>query len=87
MKAFSAWASGLCLALPLAAGAAATGSLKGKVYPAEQKTLIAKESGFEVSQRASSPTDDSGLYFTSQSFVPDDACVVFTNCRAGNGDV
>jgi oligogalacturonide lyase len=58
-------------------------TLKGKVYPDEHKVLKAEESGFEVLQLTTDPADDSGLYFTSQSFVPDDNGLVFTSKRTG----
>jgi len=83
MKTAHALAFGLCLSLPLAGAAEPVASLKGKVYPAENKILTAKESGYEVIQLTSSPADDSGLYFTSQSFVPADNTLVFTSRRTG----
>lgn len=73
----------LCLSLPLAVAAEPSATLKGKVYPAENKTFTAKESGYEVIQLTSSPAEDSGLYFTSQSFVPADNSLVFTSKRTG----
>jgi oligogalacturonide lyase len=75
---------GLSLALSSAFAAPPTGSLKGKVYPAENKTLTAKESGCEILQLTSSPAEDSGLYFTSQSFVPADNSLVFASKRTGS---
>jgi len=83
MKIVHALVLGLGLALPLATPAAPPATLKGKIYPAENKTLTAKESGYEVLQLTSSPADDSGLYFTSQSFVPADNGLVFTSRRTG----
>ncbi len=77
-------AFGLCLSLPFPGMAAPAASLKGKVYPAENKTLTAKESGYEVIQLTSSPAEDSGLYFTSQSFVPDENSLVFASKRTGS---
>ena len=71
----------LCLGLYAVTADAAT--LKGKVYPVEHKVLKAEESGFEVLQLTTNPADDSGLYFTSQSFVPDDNGLVFTSKRTG----
>ena len=71
----------LCLGLYAVTADAAT--LKGKVYPDEHKVLKAEESGFEVLQLTTNPADDSGLYFTSQSFVPDDNGLVFTSKRTG----
>ena len=71
----------VCLGLYAVTAAAAT--LKGKVYPDEHKVLKAEESGFEVLQLTTNSADDSGLYFTSQSFVPDDNGLVFTSKRTG----
>jgi oligogalacturonide lyase len=73
----------VCLGLSGLAMPAGAASLKGKVYPDEHKVLKAEESGFEVLQLTSSPAEDSGLYFTSQSFVPDDNGVVFASKRTG----
>lgn len=73
----------LCLGLSACAIAADAATLKGKVYPDEHKVLKAEESGFEVLQLTTNPADDSGLYFTSQSFVPDDNGLVFTSKRTG----
>lgn len=72
------------LSVALPSGLAAGASLKGKHYPAEQKVITAPESGFEVIQLTTDPADDSGLYFTSNSFVPDDHGLVFTSRRTGN---
>jgi oligogalacturonide lyase len=58
-------------------------SLKGKVYPAEHKIFTAPESGLEVIQLTTDDADDSGLYFTSRSFVPDDDGLVFASRRTG----
>lgn len=76
--------SGLFLSGVLSCISSPAASLKGKVYPAENKTLQAKESGYEVLQLTSSPAEDSGLYFTSQSFVPADNGLVFTSKRTGS---
>lgn len=65
-------------------GLAAAATLKGKIYPAENKIFAAPESGLEVNQLTSDPADDSGLYFTSRSFVPDDNGLVFTSRRTGS---
>lgn len=83
MKIVHALVLGLGLALPLATPAAPPATLKGKIYPAENKTLTAKESGYEVLQLTTNSADDSGLYFTSRSFVPDENGVVFTSRRTG----
>lgn len=72
----------LSVALPLGAWAGTT--LKGKVYPAENKTFLAPESGCEVIQLTTNEADDSGLYFTSRSFVPEDNRLVFTSRRTGS---
>jgi oligogalacturonide lyase len=71
----------LVMAVPLVCVADAP--LKGKVYPAERKVFTAPESGFEVIQLTTSPADDSGLYFTSNSFVPDENGLVFASKRTG----
>jgi hypothetical protein len=73
----------LSLFLGLFVVTADAATLKGKVYPDEHKVLKAEESGFEVLQLTTNPADDSGLYFTSQSFVPDDNGLVFTSRRTG----
>ena len=77
----------LVLSVGLAASASVfagnTASLKGKVYPDEHKVITAEESGYEVLQLTTNPADDSGLYFTSRSFVPDENGVVFTSRRTG----
>ena len=67
----------------LLAARSADPSLKGKRYPAEQKVFTADESGFEVIQLTTHPADDSGLYFTSNSFAPADGGLVFTSRRTG----
>jgi oligogalacturonide lyase len=73
----------LCLGLSACPVTAKAATLKGKVYPDEHKVLKAEESGFEVLQLTTNPADDSGLYFTSRSFVPDDNGLVFTSKRTG----
>ena len=73
----------LCLGLSACAVAADAATLKGRVYPDEHKVLKAEESGFEVLQLTTNSADDSGLYFTSRSFVPDDNGLVFTSKRTG----
>ena len=76
---------GLCigLAASISGFAGDTNSLKGKVYPDEHKVIIAEESGYEVLQLTTNSADDSGLYFTSRSFVPDENGLVFTSRRTG----
>ena len=74
----------LASSFPLVALRAAEPSLKGKHYPAEQKVFTAEESGFEVIQLTTHPADDSGLYFTSNSFAPADGGLVFTSRRTGS---
>jgi oligogalacturonide lyase len=64
-------------------GAAAELGYKGKVYPAESRVFAAPESGLEVIQLTTNPADDSGLYFTSRCFVPEDHQLVFTSRRTG----
>jgi oligogalacturonide lyase len=73
----------VCLGLSGIAAAADGATLKGKVYAGEHKVLKADESGFEVLQLTTHSADDSGLYFTSRSFVPDDNGLVFTSKRTG----
>ncbi|PTX98990.1 oligogalacturonate lyase family protein [Opitutus sp. ER46] len=72
----------LALTAPVLDAAGARGG-KGVRYPAEQKTFLAEESGWEVIQVTTDPADDSGLYFTSHSFVPEDHGLVFTSRRTG----
>ncbi len=76
---------GLCigLAASISGFAGDTNSLKGKVYPDEHKVIIAEESGYEVLQLTTNSADNSGLYFTSRSFVPDENGLVFTSRRTG----
>ena len=61
-----------------------TASLKGKVYPDEHRVITSAESGYEVLQLTTNSADDSGLYFTSRSFVPDENGLVFTSRRTGS---
>ena len=68
-----------CAALPAARSAET--SLKGRRYPAEHKIFTAEESGLEVIQLTTHAADDSGLYFTGNSFT--DGGVVFTSRRTG----
>ena len=56
---------------------------KGKKFPSEAKFLTAPESGLQVVQLTSNIADDSGLYFTSNSFVPSMHGLVFTSKRSG----
>jgi oligogalacturonide lyase len=72
------------ISLGMLAGTADAASLKGKSYPDEHKVLKAKESGYEVLQLTSDPADDSGIYFTNRSFVPDENGLVFTSRRTGD---
>jgi oligogalacturonide lyase len=80
--AFTLVSAASILALPFAL--AAETSLKGKRYPAEHKIFAAEESGFEVIQLTTHAADDSGLYFTSNSFAPADGGLVFTSRRTGS---
>jgi oligogalacturonide lyase len=73
----------VCLGLSGHALAAGAATLKGKIYPDEHKVLKAEESGFEVLQLTTHAADDSGLYFTNRSFVPDENGLVFTSKRTG----
>lgn len=73
----------VCLSLPGYAVTARAASLKGKAYPDEHKVLTAEESGYEVLQLTSDRADDSGIYFTNRSFVPEDNGLVFTSKRTG----
>ena len=69
--------------LPARADAA---SLKGKVYPDEHKVLDeGKISGKYIFRHGSSFSQQH--WHPHPSFSPDDAYVLFTSCRAGNGDV
>lgn len=73
----------LLVSVSLVTAFAAPASLKGKRYPAENQVFTAPESGLEVIQVTTDAADDSGLYFTSRSFVPDDHGLVFTSRRTG----
>jgi oligogalacturonide lyase len=73
----------VCLGIGEPAVAAGKATLKGKVYPDEHKVLKAEESGFQVLQLTTNAADDSGLYFTNRSFVPDENGLVFTSKRTG----
>lgn len=82
MNATCCLATGLLVILP-AVAPAAPASLKGKVYPAEHNIFAAPESGLEVIQLTTHPADDSALYFTGNSFGPDDSGLVFASRRTG----
>lgn len=78
----------LCLVTTILAGALTLGaappaSSKGKVYRSEHKVFTTPESGLEVIQLTTDPADDSALYFTGNSFVPEDNGLIFASRRTG----
>ena len=56
---------------------------KGKQFPSEMKTFKSEESGLAVTQLTTDPSDDSGLYFTQNGFIPDEHRLIFTSKRTG----